>query len=524
MSCRKRDRELSQSGAHRRSPHAFAARATTALLGILCLFGLGCADGAGDGAGGTGSLGIFLTDAPSDDFAAINLSLSKITLLGGPEGSVTAFEGEETLDLLNLRTVSELFATADEIPTGHYNKLRLTLTDIELVVENEDGSYETFHPKLPGNGKLDLLPRGGFIIYEGEMLALEIDIDAAKSIHIVGNGHNRFHFRPVVFVRKLERLHDGKLVRFHGRAWRIDETNETFELCHLRRPLAFLLALRRHDRPDEVTESGETAAAAASDTEASAASDTTFGASSDRHHHHFRCIGVAMRDGAYFDEAGEPVDFDAIEAGAHLTVVGRADPFRDGMTFFGEVVLLGARGTFRALRGNVASELNAEDQFDLALAPGQGYVEGSELAVQLFEQSKIYDRSGVALGRDAISLDQRAAAAGVIHLSNETLDMIKTGILILDMGAAMLEHLERSLVSVDLDSGELGIEEAASGEESCAQINERSGIYRVDVEEGEWTDIDIEELELESTIDVWGVADDASDCLTAKTVMVVAPL
>ena len=88
--------------------------------------------------------------------------------------------------------------------------LGLTLSDLELVLADDtpdDASdNETYHPHLPGNGKLDLVARRCFDVEPGQVRTLQIDMDAGKSIHVVRNKKNRFNFRPVVFV-------EGELLR-----------------------------------------------------------------------------------------------------------------------------------------------------------------------------------------------------------------------------------------------------------------------------------------------------------------------
>ena len=58
--------------------------------------------------------------------------------LVGKDGQVTLFEGEQTLDLLQLADFSELFAVSDQVPPGTYSKIRLQVSDLVLRDTDRD--------------------------------------------------------------------------------------------------------------------------------------------------------------------------------------------------------------------------------------------------------------------------------------------------------------------------------------------------------------------------------------------------
>ncbi len=201
-------------------------------------------DELGDGGGadtipqGSGTVGILLTDKPADpsQFVSINASIESVELMGSDDnGRVTLYSGAtRVVDLLRLRNESIPFTFQDNVPTGTYCKIRLTLSDLELVLAddtpNDLTDNETYHPKLPGNGKLDLVTRDCFTVGSGEVVTLQIDIDAGNSIHIVKN-NNGFNFRPVVFVDVLNQNFDPKLVRLEGVIDEVDDEQNTLLLC-----------------------------------------------------------------------------------------------------------------------------------------------------------------------------------------------------------------------------------------------------------------------------------------------------
>ena len=73
------------------------------------------------------------------------------------------------------------------IHSGTYHKIRLHVTEVELVKEGQ----EPVITKLPANGKVDLNPRGTFEVIAGGHLMIELDVDAEKSIHPVNKGNGK---------------------------------------------------------------------------------------------------------------------------------------------------------------------------------------------------------------------------------------------------------------------------------------------------------------------------------------------
>ncbi len=137
--------------------------------------------GSSDTAPGSGTVALLVTDAPSDIFEEINITVIKAELLSD-NGHVTVFEGERTFNLLEL-TDARIFAIREGVTAGSYSKIRLTLSDIELVdnMGTDDPVDDAiYHPKLPGNGKLDLNPRGEFNVVAGGTLTIQIDMDAQQ--------------------------------------------------------------------------------------------------------------------------------------------------------------------------------------------------------------------------------------------------------------------------------------------------------------------------------------------------------
>jgi hypothetical protein len=274
-------------------------------VSLLALLALGACSGGGGMDGnstdptnpmpspsGQATVGVLLTDAPGTSFSEANATITGITLMG--RGSPqTVFSGSNTIDLLKLDSSSDLFALSTSVAPGSFQKIRLTLSDLELVRRDAAGNVvERVHPNLPGNGKLDLNLQNSMSASAGDTLLLELDFDMQKSIQIVSAGASgRVNFRPVIFVRLLQKSLNGRLARVAGTIGTIDATALTFQLCDLVRNV-----------PEATTRSSS--------------------GSDDRMGNH--CIEVATDDKtAVFGADGAAVTFADLKAGDPVTAIGR---------------------------------------------------------------------------------------------------------------------------------------------------------------------------------------------------------
>ncbi|MCU7806110.1 MAG: DUF4382 domain-containing protein [Candidatus Thiodiazotropha sp. (ex Lucinoma borealis)] len=217
---------------------------TVSLVGILAATLLSCGGGGSSDTSTTtssqrtGTVGILLTDKPADPslFHAINASIERVELIDseGEERIELISDESRTVDLLQLKNESMPFTFRDDVPVGTYCKIRLTLSDLELVLVDDTPDdmtdNETYHPNLPGNGKLDLLSRDCFTVEAGNVITVQIDMDGGNSIHIIGN-NNGFNFRPVVFVDILSEGFESKLVRLQGEIAEVIPEEMSLLLC-----------------------------------------------------------------------------------------------------------------------------------------------------------------------------------------------------------------------------------------------------------------------------------------------------
>jgi len=444
---------------------------------LLALFGLllsACGGGSGTStSGGSGTVGIVLTDAPTSDFTAVNMTITQILLLSDDDGSapVTLFEGEETINLLSLRDHAELFALRD-VPAGSYSKIRLILKQpdgLELVLVSGEKQY----PHLPGTGKIDLNPRGSFNVVSGEIRYAHIDIDAEKSIHAHATGNGQYQFRPVIFVDIIDDDFTGKLVRRTGYVYGLKDDYSKFKLCDMPVPLPPISS--------EDTEETDPMA----------------------------CMSIYTKNASLFGEDGLPMPLDGLAENANVTVVGFLQYEHDDeddtdiihhAKLSAEVIeLLDGMGNFETLEGTVAiAPADALSSFDLTLN------NSPTIASLLQEGTKVFGRDGTRLDYSDIQPDTLASVNGVRGMMDTT-EVLRSSLVILDTTATTsLEKLSSTVNSVNTVLNTVNV--ATRSGDQVLQLTADTIILLVgDTATGlESSDADIDTLVTGATVDVYG--------------------
>ncbi len=418
------------------------------LILTLCLAACGGGGGSTVAPAGTGTVALLVTDGPTDDFDAVNLTVTRIELLSD-SGRVTVFSGNRTFDLLTLADATELFSVAD-VPAGYYSKIRLTLTRIELVKKDGGKAY----PQLPGNGKLDLNPRGGFGVLAGETLLVQLDMDAEKSIHVVRTGAGeKYQFRPVVFVNVIQDRFGTRLVRLQGTVAGLDPLAGEFDLCLTAiRPL---IRERLDTRPP--------------------------------------CVQIETGpDTSFFDINGDPAGFDSLANGDRVTAVGRFR-FRDGTLMIerddderdasddydrGQPVLLAEvvwQGDFEQLSGIARSAVIVDatrgSWFDLEVDPGQGILFAAPVPTLLQTGTKIFSRAGRLLPDSAIQDGVPGKVDGVL---DTTADELKAALIVLDVDVRATQ-LSGDISSIAPDHGSLILQSDVG--DRCVTIDTSTRVF-----------------------------------------------
>ena len=426
----------------------FIQRLAILVVGIVLSAALASCGGSGgsgsggdssDETGGKGTVGILLTDKPADPalFDSINASIQKVELIGsGDNGRVVLYSGPvRTFDLLRLRNESIPLTFKDGVPAGKYCKIRLTLSDLELVLSDDTPANpddnETYHPKLPGNGKLDLLARDCFTVIADKVLALQVDLDAGNSFHIVGNSKG-FNFRPVVFVDVITREFNGKLVRLSGEVTKVDADRKSLLLC------------------DAVP---------------------------SQYMNNLGCVRIDFGDeSAFFDNqetigyGGMPRPIDELlstdKLGLQITVVGWPrfdyDPNYDADTASPHYpvmqlkALVAELGEFLQVEGQVATDAD-QDGFSMTVSSGGPGISADSLAVLLqqggadFNGTRIVSKAGELLLPDDINTPLPIKVDGVAQSIQGMDPILKAALVIIDKSAVDSEQITGVILSVGND-------------------------------------------------------------------------
>lgn len=158
----------------------------------------GCSTNHGStGAVGMGEVRVRLTDAPGD-FDHVNLVIREVSIHRGDSDSTGGWEvlahDSATYDLLALRNGVFAMLGAGLVPAGHYTQVRLKLGDGSNVVVGGVTSPLTVPSGLQTGFKLV----GEFDVPARGTVDLLIDFDAARSVHVTGNG--RYMLKPTARV------------------------------------------------------------------------------------------------------------------------------------------------------------------------------------------------------------------------------------------------------------------------------------------------------------------------------------
>jgi hypothetical protein len=385
---------------------SIARALSIAFLGLVFTILAGCGYGGNNSADsstaatGSGTVALLLTDAPSDIFEEINITVLKAELMSD-NGRVTIFQGEHTFNLLDL-TEARIFAVREGVASGSYNKIRLTLKDngIELVDYNDtDNPLDdaVYYPKLPGNNKLDLNPRGSFNVLAGTTLVIQIDMDANKSIHIVKKGKkDEYNFRPVVFIDIVTDGFTERFVNLHGDIRDINTTDHSFKLCNTDIPV---------QTTDELVKSGSSG-----------------------------CVLIETdRNTAIFDINGMPTTFSKLVEGEPATVFGHLqyDEYSNShidhdrelhdLVLKAALIELGPESSFQKLNGSAISSVDANNLFTMDVDPGQGLTTPLNLNVQIQDGTLLTNREGSNIDINDIVSGKLVSVRGVLDVNIDTL-------------------------------------------------------------------------------------------------------
>lgn len=167
-----------------------------------------------EGSAEPAGVALLLTDAPLEDYDEVNLQLLAISLLADESfdsaDEVLLFEGNQTVNLLDLRHHAELFSFSDEVPEGDYTLVRLySGQEVELVTYDDEGGRQVEQARLEYDF-IDLVTATPITATGGEVTYLEVDIDLEMSLLSYDEATDTLYFEPTVSARTLEEIEDSE--------------------------------------------------------------------------------------------------------------------------------------------------------------------------------------------------------------------------------------------------------------------------------------------------------------------------
>lgn len=465
------------------------------LIFVLAVFMLSsCGSGGGGGGSsdraqtvsgpaGTGSVAIVLTDNFTEEFSKIIVTITKIELLSDT-GKFTIFSGSRKFDFLNLRNETTLMVMKGSVPAMWYEKIRLTVHDVQLYDMNGDLVPEPVN--LTGNHKIDLNPRQKFYVATGKMLTIQLDLDAQNSF-ILNKNKNGYKFDPVIFIEITGNLPPAtRLLRVPGIIHDIDAAAGEFTLCFLQDDVNVL----QYDPGS--------------------------------------CITVSVsRNTSLFDAAtnGRPISFLDLRVRDSVTVIGffsgrfcaLYDENNNLCKMLDAVVV--ERGTFIRIKGTVLSPVDMTATpytFDLQLDPGQAPFPDGQIKVLLQDTAKIYSvKLGDLVGAAALMPGDPVEIDGIpLDLISDPLnepDSLNAVFVLVDLA----KKLSGTIMDIDyqnmtFDLGPIN---------QCIYVPVSAQIYRIDSLDNSSEIIDILGLSNGMQADVYGYEYDMSGCLKAETII-----
>jgi hypothetical protein len=347
----------------------------TLILGIsLSLIFAGCGSGGGGSSGSSASSGtvaLFLADAPNTNLTSLKIWVTEAILIPSDDDSnlspIVIYKSKNPLgrevDLLDLRDEDLLLTVHKKIPSGYYEKIRLKITHVEA--EPDQGCE---YIKLP-SGKIDLNPRGGFLVKPGLTYAVRLDFDAQKcaiNFHPAGKS-GKCILRPVVFVSIEEVILSDRcpqlLTVTIAKVYPQDEADGDVS--------GFVLLLK-----DEL----------------------------------YTILVKVFNDTSIFDEVGEPLDINDLREyeGKPAKVRGRLDSagnIQASLVVLGDVL---------KLKGIVKSALDDTDKFLFEPYPGQGVFFEDPLSVRIFDDTLLLIGCDKIVGKDYIQPGLEASIFGIL--------------------------------------------------------------------------------------------------------------
>lgn len=169
---------------------------------------------------GSGTLNLYLTDAPGDVLSAV-VTIDRIYLQADSNdagGRIILREDDVTTDLLTLVDSTQALIEGVEIPAGRYGQLRFVISGAYIVVEGEGGTTQIYAsspsyaalpagavvtgtlqmPSFAQSGLKVTLPNDALVVADDGTVSLVVDFDVAESFGRLAGGSGMWVMSPVL--------------------------------------------------------------------------------------------------------------------------------------------------------------------------------------------------------------------------------------------------------------------------------------------------------------------------------------
>jgi Domain of unknown function (DUF4382) len=187
----------------------------------------GGSGGGSSGGGGTGTLALSLTDAASDDYLGVFVTIKDVQVhLGGPENKQSSWTSADmpitplTVNLLDLSNGVREDLGLTQLEAGNYTQMRLILDEIAPsghpyanYVVTKEPTPVVHRLKVPSGYKTGIKLVQGFEITSGEKTELTFDFDASRSVVRAGNSE-QWLLKPTIKVSdsKMDAIISGAII------------------------------------------------------------------------------------------------------------------------------------------------------------------------------------------------------------------------------------------------------------------------------------------------------------------------
>lgn len=494
--------------------------------------GGGDSNTSSSGAATTGRVSLLITDGISDKFDQVNLTVQSISFLSDDDSNETVvFDQPQVINLLALQNYSNLLVTT-VIPTGVYKKIRLQISQVELLkFAGEGNKAESYLAKLPANGKVDLNPRGSFEVFADGHLMIELDVDAGKSILASkkANGKTEYSFRPIVFVN-IVGVDDGKtkLVLLDG----VVQAREGagFQLCSRNKKYDD----HEKDDDDDHDHEGKEGDDEDDDHEGKNDDDDHDGKENDDHESDHddeqnACMAVVITDNTVVqDDLIEVVSADSVVDGNVVTVLGKAN----GYSIHALHIVIESNNKkvseLALFTGDATSAADAENNFTMNTDDKNAVIQAlAALTVSLVDGSgaRVFDRNGSELTTDDIIAGSAVDVFGLAIPDIISAAKVKAAFVIVDNNVAD-NKISGTIAAINTTESQLTVTtvtDTFSGD-VCVDVSQAS-IFLLAIADGKVisNEITINKLQPAMLINAYG-QDEGLSCVVADVVLVSQPL